>query len=142
MKNWLSNLRYRLQRFMQGRYGVPDELSRFLLFAEWVLIILACLFRPLRFLMIAALALMGYSLFRTFSRNIPKRQTERAKYLRFRSAIRSQFRLWKNQWRDRKTHRYYRCPHCKAVARIPKPTRHGTITITCPKCAMRFDRKV
>lgn len=139
----MKNFRYRLQQFMQGRYGVPDELSRFLLFAEWVLVILACLVRPLRFLLAAALVLMIYSLFRSFSRNIPARQAERMKYLKLRNGIRSQFRLWKNQWRDRKTHRYYRCPHCKAVARIPKPTRNGTaITITCPKCAMRFDKKV
>ena len=35
-------------------------------------------------------------------------------------------------WRERKTHRYFKCPNCKTMVRVPKGK--GKIVITCTRC--------
>ncbi|MCQ2428448.1 MAG: hypothetical protein MJ137_08655 [Clostridia bacterium] len=127
---------------MMGRYGAygEDELNRFMMWTELVCILLA-FFRPLRFLYFAVLALIAYSWFRTLSRNIAARNKERQAFLRVRNSVKGFFRLQKDRWRDRNTHRYYRCPECRAVVRITKPGRGRSITITCPKCGKKFDKR-
>ena len=115
MKKWFSNLGYRIQYFMQGRYGY-DELCRFLSVSALVLLLLSYI-PYLGFFYIVALTLLVWSCFRSFSKNIYKRQMERQKYLTIKNKIRSRFVLCRNIWRERKTHKYYRCLHCKATVR-------------------------
>ena len=58
---------------------------------------------------------------------------------RFREA-RNSLILCRNRWRDRKTHVYHRCPHCRAMLRLPRrPGFHG---VTCPRCSRHFDMTV
>lgn len=140
MKRFFANLGYRFQVFMQGRYGM-DELSYFLSIAALVLLLLSWLIRPLAILYFPALALMIWSWYRSFSKNIYKRQRERNKYLEIRGALNRKVTLLKNMWRDRKTHRYYRCPNCKAVVRIPKPGKGKNIVITCHRCHYSFNKR-
>jgi len=138
MKKWFSNIEYKIQQFMQGRYGY-DELSRFLAISGLVLILLS--FIPyLRILYFFSIILLVWSWFRTFSKNIYKRQTERQKYLTIKNKISQKLMFYRNVLRDRKTHKYYKCPHCKAVVRISKPGKGKTITINCPKCGQGFTR--
>lgn len=139
MKKFFENVMYGLQRFMYGRYGY-DELSRFLLNCAVVMLILS-LIPFLRILYFVAFALLIWSWFRSFSKNIHKRQMERQKYLAVQNKVRQKFRLYKNIWIERKTHKYYKCPHCKAVVRIMKPEKRITINIQCPKCGNSFDKK-
>lgn len=139
MKKWFSNIGYKIQQFMQGRYGY-DELSRFL-----VIFVLALLFLSnipyLRGLYFLAFILMIWLWFRTFSKNIYRRQMERQKYLTIKDKIKQKFLLCRNVRRDRKTHKYYKCPHCKAIVRISKPVKGSTITFHCPKCGHSFIKK-
>lgn len=139
MRNWLNNLGYKLQRFMQGRYGY-DELSRFLCIAALVILLLSYI-PLLRFLYVVAWILVLWAFIRSFSKDIYKRQMERQKYLAIQGRIKQQFTLWKNIWRDRKTHRYYKCANCKAVVRIVRPERGKTITIQCPKCGQEIRKR-
>lgn len=37
-------------------------------------------------------------------------------------------------------HKYFLCPNCKQTVRVPRG--RGQITITCPKCKQKFDKKV
>lgn len=120
----------RFSRFMYGRYGT-DQLNRFLLIVSLVGLLLGC-FRPLWFFTIAALAILIWSYVRCFSRNIAKRQKENTAYLSVKNRIKGFFTLQKSKRRDRKTHRYFKCKHCKAVLRVPKG--RGMIDITCPRC--------
>lgn len=117
------------RRFMAGRYG-SDKLNTALLLVA-VVICLVSLFIPFPMVKLAMMAvyysLMGYALFRMFSRNIYKRYQENRKYLQFLEKL-----------RDRE-HRYYDCPKCRQQVRVPRGK--GKIAITCPKCKEKFVKK-
>lgn len=130
MRNWLV-------RFMEGRHGV-DHYSRFLSIAACVLLVVSLLL-DLQLLWYVSLFLLLYSYFRIFSRNTAKRQAENRKYLTFSYGITSKINAKKQRWRQRKDFRFFPCPGCKAVMRVPKGK--GKIQITCPKCGMQFVRK-
>lgn len=136
MKKWFQNLGQKLQAFMYGRYGY-DELSKAISVAAIVCIVLA-LFPELQFFSYVALALWVWALIRCYSKNISKRRTEREAYLRFTGKIKGWF-IWKKRaWSERKTHRYFKCPNCKKVLRVPKGK--GKIRITCPECKTQITK--
>jgi len=139
MNNWLSNIRYRLRSAMQGRYGY-DELSRFLNISGLVLLLLS-LVPYLRILYYAAFAVILWSWFRSLSKNIYKRQNERQKFLAIRNRVIKTIAFYRDAWRYRKTHKYYKCPHCKATVRIRKPEKGKKINIRCPKCNQAFVKR-
>lgn len=135
MKKWFQNLNGKMQTWMYGRYGY-DELNRFLSIASLVLIVLS-LFMPMLYLF--AVAALIWSVFRTYSRNLEKRRYEREKYLRLKTKFVQFFKLRKNMFHDRKTHRYYKCPNCGVYLRVPKG--RGEIEISCPKCRGKITKK-
>ncbi len=133
MGNWFRNFSARLgasfRQFMVGRYGT-DKLNTAILVAGLIACLLSMFLRlPLLnwVLTMVSYALMGYALFRMFSRNTYKRYEENRKYLRFLE-----------QFKD-KDHRYYACPRCRQTVRVPKGK--GKISITCPKCKEKFIKK-
>ncbi len=130
--------RERLYSFMYGRNGV-DALCRALLVAYFILFAVN-LFVGSIWIYGLEYAVMIYAAFRMLSRNLAARRRENAWYFRIESGVRSFFRLQKNKWRDRKTHVYHKCPHCKKTLRLPKVK--GEHTVNCPCCHTRFDMKV
>ena len=137
MRRWLEKLNYTLGRWMYGRYG-HDALSRFLVIASLVLAFLSC-FPYLGVLYLLAFILIVFSLFRTFSKNHEKRRRELAAYTRISSKVSGWFSRRKRQWKERKTHRYFKCKTCKTVMRVPKG--RGKIKISCPKCRAETIKK-
>ena len=135
MKSFLQRLAYRLQGFMYGRYGY-DSLSRALSVSSLVLLVASFFFAPLYALALAALV---YSIFRTYSKNISARRRELDFYEKHTKSIRIYFKRLSNMWRDRKTHRYYKCPSCHAYMRVPRGK--GEIIITCSVCKTKFERR-
>ncbi|WP_294393798.1 hypothetical protein [uncultured Clostridium sp.] len=128
-----------LRKFMYGRYGV-DELSTALLgFSLVLMLILGLLPRSLRVLSIIAYIPLIFYIFRTFSKNIFKRQQEYYKYLSFKNISISKLRKYKSRIQDSKTHKYFKCPNCGQELRVPRG--NGKITITCPKCKTSFKGK-
>ncbi len=130
-------MRDRLERFMAGRYGM-DQLSRFIDFVALALLIVSIFVRfPLIFYIAAALIVWSY--FRMFSRNIGKRSMENERFLAIwdRLTARGQNRRYYQE--QRKIYRYFRCPGCRQKVRVPRGK--GKICITCPKCRMEFIRK-
>ena len=124
-----SNFSAGLRRFMYGRYG-QDKLNRVILTAGVVMSLLALInpFWGLNLLLtLGAYALMGWSLFRCFSRNHYKRYQENRKYL-----------LMLDRMKDR-NNRYFDCPKCRQTVRVPRGK--GKIAITCPKCREKFVKK-
>lgn len=133
----LQQFRYKLQNWMRGRYGA-DELSKVLNILCIILILLSWI-RPLRWLSLAALVLIGYNLFRMLSRNISKRMEERQKFLLLVDRVKPYFTVIRLGIRDRKTSRYYLCKECRKVLRVPKG--RGRIEISCPHCGKKQIRK-
>ena len=132
----MNGLRERFQRFMVGRYG-PDSLTQTMAVAALVLMILG-MFGPRLFSWLA-MALLVAVYFRMFSRNIPARSQENAKYYYLRTQVQKRLAQYKTRWAQRKYYRYYRCPHCHQQLRVPRG--RGKIEITCPKCHTEFVKK-
>lgn len=126
-----------LQRLMQGRYGV-DPLSFALLILSILFLALAGIL-DVPYISIGALILLILCYLRMFSKNFARRRAENEVFMRFWRPVGAWFRRQKNRFRDRKTHRYFTCPHCKQSLRVPKGK--GKISITCPKCRQEFVRK-
>ena len=128
MKNLLFKLRTRMNRFMQGRYGM-DRLSSVLLWISVALAVLAMFLPGYVGLVVTLLTyvLMGIAVFRALSHNTYKRYRENRWFLSLGSRLKD---------RD---HRYYTCPKCHQSVRVPKGK--GKIAITCPKCKEKFIKK-
>ena len=125
----MNNLKYKLQRFMIGRYG-PDEFYRFL-WITYVILFLANSFIRSPRLNIGLWLLLIYTVFRLLSKNIAARQKENAKYL----ILRDKFFKWCKLVRQIVTDRnnvYRKCPHCKAILRFQRVK--GKHNANCPKC--------
>ena len=118
-----------LRSFMSGRYGT-DKLNMFILGAG-VVICLVSLFIPVAevnlLLTTVSYGLMIWAIFRTFSRNTYRRYQENRKFL-----------LLLDRFKDR-DNRYFDCPKCRQLVRVPKGK--GKIAITCPKCREKFIKK-
>lgn len=126
-----------LRKFMVGRHG-PDELSFAFMILFLIFWILSLLF-PSSIWFILEMLCIIICYFRMFSKNHFKRSQENARYLRFYDPIRFRFRKFKKRIHDRKTYKFYSCPNCHQELRVPKGK--GTITITCPKCKTKFDKR-
>ncbi len=130
--------RQKMMRFWMGRNGT-DQLCQTMMWTALVLSVVNLFFGSLILYLIVTL-LIGFSAFRMFSRNIYRRQKENQAFLRFFKGIGGWFKLIKNRIRDRKTHVYKKCPHCKRTLRLPKIA--GEHTVCCPCCAKRFQMKI
>lgn len=150
--------REKLYRFMQGRNGV-DELARFenkvgfiALIAALVFTFVSALlrgrgletastvFRILNYVFYGfGILLLIHWIWRVFSRNVSKRQAENTRFLYRKQRISRSIASRKQKWRDRKTHKYFRCPKCGQKLRAPRGK--GKIRVTCSKCSNVFFKK-
>lgn len=137
MRNFLQRFAYKMSAFMYGRYGT-DKLSKFLMISALVLMVISWL-PNLGLVYFLALAVMIWSLYRTFSRRLDKRRRELDRYLKIQKPIVNFFKLQRNKWRDRKTHVYFKCKKCKAVLRVPKGK--GSIVVICTRCKDRIEKE-
>ena len=117
------------RNFMIGRYG-SDKLNQALLIAGVVLMLIGALLGG-RFAWASWCSLLSYlplfwCIFRMYSRNIEARRRENAAFCGFFQHLRDQ------------EHRYFRCPRCRQMVRVPRG--RGKINIRCPKCGERFIR--
>lgn len=156
--------RYKMQQFMQGRYGM-DKYNQFLGFVVLVLIIIELILdvtvpRASGILWIFSLGLLIYMYFRMFSRNIAKRYNENRRYLEITGKIRrsrfgyqfvnffrslgARFQGARRDAQQAKReneagYRIFKCPQCGQKIRVPKGKGH--IMIRCPKCGNQFEKK-
>ena len=114
---------------MAGRYGT-DRLNMVILGAGLVASLLSVMIKtqPLNIVFwVMSYGLMIWAIFRTMSRNTYKRYQENRKFLQLVSRL-----------KDRQN-RYFDCPKCRQVVRVPRGK--GKISITCPRCREKFVRK-
>lgn len=129
IRQFFQRLGYGFRNFMAGRYGT-DKLNMVILSAGLVICLISPFVNSVKVqLLLTAVSygLMIWALFRGFSRNTYKRYQENRKFLQFFERL-----------KDRE-HRYYDCPKCRQVVRVPRGK--GRIAITCPRCRERFVRK-
>ena len=128
-KGFFARIKGGFQRFMHGRYGT-DKLNSLILWIGVILCLLS-MFISLPWLNITLALLsylfMGIAIFRSLSRNTYKRYQENRRYL-----------AWRSRCKDR-THKYFKCPQCRQLVRVPKGK--GKIAIICPKCKEKFIKK-
>ena len=133
--NFFDQLKWRLQAFMQGRYGA-DKLTQVQLWTGLALYILSIFLRwPI--LVYASMGIYIWAVFRVMSRNRVARAKENQKFLDFWYALKrkpSQYRL---RLQNRKEYKYFHCPKCHTTLRAKRGT--GQRAITCPKCGHGFD---
>lgn len=133
----MSKWQNRLYNFFYGRYGA-DELYQAGLVLYIVLFIIN-LFLDSLIIFIIETIIVVITFFRVLSKNIKKRKRENKIYLDMKEKIKKKFELMKKKWRDRNTHMYKKCRHCKTVLRLP--LKKGVHTVKCPNCKKRFEVK-
>ena len=125
----MNRIKQALARFMAGRYGT-DKLNMLILGAGVAVCLVSVFinFPPVNLgLTTVSYILMIWAIFRTFSRNTYKRYRENRRFLMLLDRI-----------KDRQ-HRYFDCPKCRQLVRVPRGK--GKIMITCPKCREKFQKK-
>ena len=134
--------RDKIAQFMYGRNGY-DAFSMFLLVAALVLLLLARIFARAPFLAVlfqmGSWAALFYCMWRVLSKNLYKRQRENAKYYGIQQTVFRWFRSLKDRWQQRKEYKFFRCPSCHALLRVPRGK--GKLLLTCRKCGNRFERR-
>lgn len=133
-------MRYRISQWLSGRYGV-DPLNRALFVFSCALFIASIFFRGYwsRLLLIIGIISLIFCYIRMMSKNFEKRQSENQKYMSFIDKITLAFRLRKERWRQRGEYKFFRCPSCHTMLRVPKGK--GRINIVCCKCGTSFQGK-
>ncbi len=128
-RQFTAKLSSGLRSFMAGRYGT-DRLNMVILCAGLVASILSSLIRvpPMNLIFwLLSYGLMFWAIWRSLSRNTYKRYQENRKFLQIFDRA-----------KDRQ-HRYFDCPKCRQMVRVPRGK--GKISITCPRCKEKFIRK-
>ena len=117
--NFFQKVGNAFSRFMYGRNGA-DHLG---MAALWLAILLD---------IVNIFVKNGTAVFRMFSRNLQRRRAENAWFLtKFVYPVQRRRSTGRQQRMD-KDHKYFTCPNCRTVCRVPRGK--GKIVITCPKC--------
>ncbi len=130
-----------LARFMYGRNGT-DQLNWAILVSYLVLWLLRVIMGALDIAIVALIIdvvmflLAVVLLWRTFSRNLPKRRAENQKFVNWWWPIKNRLAAAKARRAD-KEHKYFTCKNCKTICRVPAGK--GKIVITCPKCGHKIE---
>ena len=132
-----------LARFMYGRNGW-DQLNQALFrgyLALWIAELICAFLKwglAVRVLEGVLLFLMIVIFFRIFSKNLYNRRTENQKWINWYCGIKNRSAGARARHAD-KEHKYFTCPQCKTICRVP--VGKGKIIITCPKCGTQIQAK-
>ena len=128
-RQFSAKLSASLRNFMMGRYGT-DRLNMAILGVGLAASLLSVFFRATALdlvLFLLSYGMMFWAIFRSLSRNTYKRYQENRKFLQILGRL-----------KDRQ-HRYFDCPKCRQMVRVPRGK--GKIAITCPRCREKFVKK-
>lgn len=144
LRDALYKARIAVGRFMLGRNGM-DQLNYALLWGYLILcVIRAVVVWVTRSLTVGRVfdilidIVLVIIVFRTLSRNLPRRQAENLRWLNLRRRVERKVGGAVRRRAD-KTHKYFTCKNCGTVCRVP--TGKGNIIITCPKCGEKIQAK-
>ena len=126
-----------VRNFMIGRNGA-DQLSMAMLIAGIVLSLLTSITKLVIFNFLGLIVLI-LTIFRMFSRNLEKRRAENQKFMHFRASFGTNAKQLMNRLKNMKKYKYFKCPQCGALLRLPRKV--GEVTVTCGKCKHQFKQK-
>ena len=126
-----------VRNFMIGRNGA-DQLSMAMLIAGIVLSLLTSITK-LAIFNFLGLIILVLTIFRMFSRNLEKRRAENQKFVNFRENFGTNAKQLMNRLKNMKKYKYFKCPQCGALLRLPRKV--GEVTVTCGKCKNQFKQK-
>lgn len=126
MNDFFNRLKWKLQNFMRGRYGV-DELNKTLLYGALIVYLLS-LFISSKILYAAYVLLFVGAGSRMLSRNFYARREENRKFVTFMETNRIKFD-------QRKDYKIFKCKGCGRNIRVPRGK--GKIEVTCPMCGRK-----
>ena len=145
MRNFFNQLSYKLSSFMYGRYG-NDRLNNAIAVLYFILIIFSGFLRfilpgfVLRIIRILEYALIIILFYRTFSKNIYKRQRENRAWLSIWCDMQPELEYEKNKFVNAGTYVYKKCPACSAKLRFKRVK--GRHSVQCPRCGKNFKMTV
>ena len=128
-RQFTAKLSMGLRHFMTGRYGT-DRLNMTILCVGLAASLLSVVFQGTWLnlvLFLVSYGMMFWAIWRSLSRNTYKRYQENRRFLQFFDRL-----------KDRE-HRYFDCPKCRQMVRVPRGK--GKISITCPRCREKFVKK-
>lgn len=141
------------KNYINGRYGL-DKFSKFLLIAGLIMVLTKSY--------ILAPVFIGYSFFRSISKDFQKRQKEEMAYINFVGTLKYRFGglsykiskffnkgillKVKNQYHkilrkaeQRKNFIIIKCPKCKQKLRLPRGK--GNLVVSCKACKYEFKKR-
>ena len=147
----MGKFREKLYRFMYGRYGI-DELYKFsviVFFVLWIIEIVLNAVIPtgiaknvvsIIFSLLTS-AVIFFTFFRVFSKNIYKRRHENEVYLKLKKGLKIAFSAntsskSKSIKKDDENYIFRDCTSCGATLRLPRKA--GRHSVKCPRCSHVF----
>lgn len=127
MKGWFNNL-------FHGRQGM-DELSKAMFWWGLACLLVSTLLSALLNGVLSlpfswiGLLLIILCFVRAFSRRLEQRELENGAYLAFLERRRRQWEMRKERFRQRRDFRFFKCPGCGTILRVPRGK--GKIHINC-----------
>ena len=127
MKGWFNNL-------FHGRQGM-DELSKAMFWCGLACLLVSTLLSALLNEVLSlpfswiGLLLILLCFLRAFSRRLEQRELENGAYLAFLERRRRQWEMRKERFRQRRDFRFFKCPGCGTILRVPRGK--GKIHINC-----------
>lgn len=123
-----------VNRRLEGRYGL-DGLS--VLYASIAIMMAGCAYnlptsRVQWVVLLVALVLAAYAIYRCFSRDKSKQEAQWNAYRNALGEIDYKISLHTGVWKIKRGYRYLRCPQCTHRYRVVK--KRGKHTVVCPNC--------
>lgn len=84
--------------------------------------------------------IIGFTVFRTFSKNIYARRKENDRFVRFKSFFKFNKVNKSKLPKDTNDHVFRKCPKCSSVLRLPREK--GSHDVRCPRCQNLFSVRV
>lgn len=128
----------RLRELMEGRYGV-DRLSVAVLTSSAVLNSAGLITRHMLYSQLSALLFL-IALFRTMSKNLDRRQAENYRFLGLWGKGQYAVERLRSRLAQSREYKFLYCPGCKSRLRVKRYK--GKIQVTCPRCGLRFSKRL
>lgn len=138
LRDWIQN---QINKWMEGRYGC-DGLTLVLVLLSVLALCTAVSFhnKGLHILFHAvAYLLIGLALARALSKDTEKRTEELEAARKWADEVEYKLSLRKNTWEVRRMYRSIRCKKCGCRFRVQRGK--GKVTVVCPSCRHRFNKR-